>query len=66
MIKAHFVGLYKKARESLTKQSEFEYSTALNGEGEVRAIKDSDEVIIYKKCERETKRLTISDNQRQY
>lgn len=32
----------------LTKQCQFEYSTALDGKGEVRAVKDGDEVIIWK------------------
>lgn len=30
----------------LTKQGQFEYSTALDGKGEVGAVEDSDEVII--------------------
>lgn len=36
----------RKCIQYLTKQSQFEYSTALDGEGEVRAVKDGDEVII--------------------
>lgn len=36
----------------LTKQSQFEYSTALDCKGEVRAVEDGDEVIIYKKKKR--------------
>lgn len=36
----------------LTKQSQFEYSTTLDGEGEVGAVKDGDEVVIYEKGKR--------------
>lgn len=42
----------------LTKQSQFEYSTALDCKGEVRAVEDSDEVIIYKK-EKERRWFTV-------
>lgn len=45
------VYVYNGATESiwihyLTKQGQFEYSTALDGKGEVGAVKDGDEVII--------------------
>lgn len=36
----------KKPKHNLTKQSQFEYSTALDGKGEVRAVEDGDKIII--------------------
>lgn len=33
-------------KKTLTKQSQFEYSTALDGKREVRAVKDGDKIII--------------------